>query len=327
MNKAEFITLIEHPENLEKVHINALKSISTDFPYLQQAQSLLAKTLFNEKHYEFEKQLRNAALMVPDREVLYAYIHDLKQAEIPKAITTLPEVNMPVEQPAAIEDLPPVEMMPELQPDPVEEEIAAVLAEDMTTENVTPSVEETTTEAEKLVSAAEALLKDATTEEEETEELSHKELSFVEWLQLGKGKLAAIPVNQQDNPEIKDDKTETEEISETRTSPETPAAPEAKEEAKPVSNVNAFENILDKFIKENPSISRPKAEFYNPVNAAKTGAEEDDDLVTETLASIYYKQGYYKKAIRAYEKLCLIYPHKMAYFASLIQKIKTENKD
>jgi tetratricopeptide (TPR) repeat protein len=60
---------------------------------------------------------------------------------------------------------------------------------------------------------------------------------------------------------------------------------------------------------------------------AKQSVEEDEDLVTETLANIYYKQGHYKKAIRIYEKLCLIYPHKMAYFASLIQKIKTENKD
>ena len=55
--------------------------------------------------------------------------------------------------------------------------------------------------------------------------------------------------------------------------------------------------------------------------------EEDDDLVTETLATIYYKQGAFKKAIRTYEKLCLIYPHKMTYFADLIQKIKQEIKN
>ncbi|MES2781134.1 MAG: tetratricopeptide repeat protein [Bacteroidota bacterium] len=93
------------------------------------------------------------------------------------------------------------------------------------------------------------------------------------------------------------------------------------------SNVNDFESILDKFIRENPRISRGKAEFYNPVNMAKQSVEDNDELVTETLANVYYKQGHYKKAIRAYEKLCLIYPHKMTYFASLIQKIKTETKE
>ena len=50
-------------------------------------------------------------------------------------------------------------------------------------------------------------------------------------------------------------------------------------------------------------------------------------LFTETLAQIYYNQGAYKKAIRAYEKLCLIYPHKMSLFAALIQKIKEESKN
>lgn len=96
---------------------------------------------------------------------------------------------------------------------------------------------------------------------------------------------------------------------------------------KNASNINEFESILDKFIRENPRISRPKAEFYSPANMAKQSVEEDEQLVTETLAQLYYKQGAYKKAIRAYEKLCLLYPHRIAYFADLIQKIKTENKD
>jgi hypothetical protein len=91
--------------------------------------------------------------------------------------------------------------------------------------------------------------------------------------------------------------------------------------------VNDFQGILDKFVKENPSISRPKAEFFNPVNMARQSVEEDEELVTETLANLFYKQGNHKKAIKAYEKLCLLYPSKMTYFASLIQKIKTELKD
>jgi tetratricopeptide (TPR) repeat protein len=74
-------------------------------------------------------------------------------------------------------------------------------------------------------------------------------------------------------------------------------------------------------------MSRPKAEFYNPSNMAKQSVEEDDEIATETLAKIYLKQGHYKKAIRIYEKLCLLYPHRITYFADLIQKIKQDNKD
>jgi hypothetical protein len=85
------------------------------------------------------------------------------------------------------------------------------------------------------------------------------------------------------------------------------------------------ESILDKFMRENPSITRPKSEFFNPANVAKLSVEEKDEIVSETLASIYLKQGLIKKAILTYEKLSLIYPHKITYFAALINKIKTEH--
>jgi hypothetical protein len=85
------------------------------------------------------------------------------------------------------------------------------------------------------------------------------------------------------------------------------------------------ESILEKFIRENPSIARPKSEFYNPVNMAKQSAESDSELVSETLAAIYLRQGLHKKAIGMYEKLGLLYPDKLAYFAGLIQKVKNEN--
>ena len=88
---------------------------------------------------------------------------------------------------------------------------------------------------------------------------------------------------------------------------------------------NEIENILDKFMRENPSISRPKTEFFNPITVAKSSAEEKDEIVSETLASIYLKQGLVKKSISTYEKLCLIYPLKNAYFAALINKIKIEH--
>jgi hypothetical protein len=83
------------------------------------------------------------------------------------------------------------------------------------------------------------------------------------------------------------------------------------------------ESILDKFIRENPSIARPKSEFYSPVNMAKQSAEESAEIVSETLAQIYTRQGLYKKAIVMYEKLGLHYPDKFTYFAGLISQIKS----
>jgi hypothetical protein len=94
------------------------------------------------------------------------------------------------------------------------------------------------------------------------------------------------------------------------------------EDIKPIADTN---DILERFMQLNPTISRPKAEFYSPEKAAKKSLEEDDEIATETLARINLKQGNYLKAIRIYEKLSLKYPDKSHIFAAQILQIKTDN--
>ena len=80
--------------------------------------------------------------------------------------------------------------------------------------------------------------------------------------------------------------------------------------------------LIDKFILENPSISRPKAEFYNPISVAQNSIIDQENIVSETLAKIYEKQGYFDKAISIYQKLGLKYPEKSRYFAAQIERIQ-----
>ena len=80
--------------------------------------------------------------------------------------------------------------------------------------------------------------------------------------------------------------------------------------------------LIDKFIAENPSISKPKAEFYNPISVAQNSITDHGEIVSETLAKIYFKQGYFDKAISIYEKLSLNNPEKSIYFAAQIEMIK-----
>ena len=94
-----------------------------------------------------------------------------------------------------------------------------------------------------------------------------------------------------------------------------------EEEAAPKKKLTRKE-LIDKFIAENPSISRPKAEFFNPITMAQNSIVDNSEIVSETLAKIYFKQGYFEKAISIYEKLSLIYPEKSVYFAAQIELIK-----
>jgi hypothetical protein len=95
--------------------------------------------------------------------------------------------------------------------------------------------------------------------------------------------------------------------------------------------------LINKFIKKEPQkissddekktfieISRPKHEFFSPENMAKMSLMENEELVTETLAGIYARQGNVSKAAKAYDKLSLKFPEKSDYFARL--KKELDNK-
>lgn len=84
--------------------------------------------------------------------------------------------------------------------------------------------------------------------------------------------------------------------------------------------------LLDKFILNNPSISRPKAEFYNAANKARESEEEDEELATETLAKIYTEQELFEKALMTYERLQVQHPEKAALYAKKIDEIKSLKK-
>ncbi len=95
-----------------------------------------------------------------------------------------------------------------------------------------------------------------------------------------------------------------------------------KETEQPKAKKLSRKELIDKFILENPSITRPKAEFYNPISVAQNSIIDQENIVSETLAKIYEKQGYLEKAMSIYEKLSLKYPEKSRYFAAQIERIK-----
>lgn len=84
------------------------------------------------------------------------------------------------------------------------------------------------------------------------------------------------------------------------------------------------EELIEQFIENAPRIIRSRNDFFDPVEVAKSSNLDSEEVVSETLAQIYYKQGKTEKALKIYQKLSIANPEKSSYFAALIEKIKHE---
>ena len=101
-----------------------------------------------------------------------------------------------------------------------------------------------------------------------------------------------------------------------------PKLPKSKDDDDGKGDREKQKDIIEKFIKESPSIKYSKEAEPSTADLAENSTSWDKNLASEYLAEIYLKQGNKKRTVEIYEALALKYPEKKSYFADLISKIK-----
>lgn len=355
-------TYIEQSETLSRNDAAELELLKDKYPYFQALHILIAKSHKNQNTFGFNKNLRIASMYAGDRRVLYNFINNEKEAEKTKIEITADNetvenilIENNVELITEKESTQNIESEHENIPINVietEKNVENVVVEESDIENKTEITETIEPEFEdKIVEEILADEKVITPEpqpepepqpqpepepEPQPEPQPKPQLTFLDWLENIEQK--DITEEEQINEETIDDISE--EIEQVN---------KAEEKYDPVSwaeiayEIQAFvkhpeetnktteklskekvDDILDNFIKKNPSISKPKAEFYKPENMARKSEDFHAEVVSETLANLFYKQGLLHKALEMYEKLLLQSPIKKDIFAANIKKIKEE---
>jgi hypothetical protein len=284
---------MSNPGQLDQRSIDGLWQLVKEFPYFQTARLLLAKNLNIAGHEAYPLSLRLAAAYAGDRGLLKQLLEPI-------------EVNSDFKEKSKeiIPEKPGITVHPEITTENAgnESEQLSVGTNPEIARPVEPGV------TVNLVDQPVEKPEDTSTEKaEEVQSAENPEASVVSpMIGLIRSSLSTIGEERQ---------TGKDQVME----------PEPGEKGAGAKG-QSRKALIDKFIREEPRMSAPRHEFFNPEDHARQSALEHDDIVSETLARIYEKQGLVSKAIKIYEKLMLLIPEKSSYFAGRIEELKQGHK-
>jgi hypothetical protein len=305
MNRNDFINMIDDSVPVNRQMIGEVYELIDIFPYFQSAHMLLLKGLQNNADVKFENQLRNSAIHIADREVLYYLLKtktspQIEQVESKKDNVSSEDLVYDTQQ-TVIESAKNSEyLINEIEKISGETESK----EQQDSGNQTPGHSILiSTESDNGESAGVMILMD--------EEASPYE-DQVFYMDPG----FSVP-DHSDLLELDLDENMTI-ISDESAKSQEQFSFEGKSGKKQLQS-----DLIDKFIIANPRIEPNRGKTNLSVeDISKPFVETERGFITETLARIYVNQGYYSKAIDIYEKLSLKFPEKSSYFVSQIEKVK-----
>jgi hypothetical protein len=304
MNRNDFINMIEDKIEVNRQMMGEVFELINIFPYFQSAHMLLLKGLQNNADVKFENQLRNSAIHIADREVLYYLLREKPTVrnvgeETPADAKKPDEGNAFDHQQTVIESARNSDqLITEYEKD-----------SDMSAKE--PSDDLLQLHSHSILISSEA----DTHESEEVMMVSDEEQAQDEDKVFYMDPGFSVP----DNNDLLELDTTEENVTITGEN----AIPGEPHPDAPTGKKLSQSELIDKFILENPRIEPVKSSSKATAeDISRSFTEREGEFVTEVLAKIYINQGYYSKAIDIYEKLSLKFPEKSSYFASQIELVK-----
>ncbi|MBI9033157.1 MAG: hypothetical protein JEZ03_01670 [Bacteroidales bacterium] len=322
INRQQFEQYLRDPEKLNSASVEWLEDVIKEFPYCQSAYLLYVKNLLKESNIGYYQQLKVASAYVTDRRILKQLLDpDLPEYKVKPESIDLPKPKVETSIP---EDSKPEKIVEKSipKPDPIQEKPI---------QKRTFSSDKKS-KREELLDRVQLRLEELKVEKiriekfiEEEQQRIHPQIEPKPTTVAGEPKKEQLKSQSKASKKMESfvDKKNKKEMKFRHVD-----VPDYFEDIANVigdaENVSTKQDLIDKFIKEEPSIGRgePKKHFFDPDDQARHSIADPQDMVSETLAKIYLQQGKIAQAIKIYERLSLKFPEKSTYFAGQIDKIK-----
>jgi len=284
MTKKDLAKYLEKPETVGVGNLKDLQKLLIEYPYSATLRMLYLKGLKNEKDVAFDKELKKASISIPDRTVLFQLLKESDREQEEEVISGLIKSK---DEKLSLEEKH-------------EEEIK----EESEKSQLTPKSQRNTDELEEIRMDKE--IKSTVIGSQYILEVSD-ELPAIEDLMPKAKKNKKIRAREKAKPKSKEEKFDFFSFVQGK---------------KEVKKENEKDKRLQEFIARKEKALKGKQAIFSTEKIAEKSLEENEDLVTETLAEIFVKQKKYGKAIKAYKRLSLKFPEKSVYFAARLKKVK-----
>ena len=302
MSRQQFVNLIKSPNELNANSIYFLENLIKEFPYCQTADILYVLNLFKENSIHYYNQLKIAAAYSSDRKKLKQLIESVKKNKSQEQFKEAETKKIPIIQKSEIKSDADTKNHILIN---IHKKIEQILSNDLNNDN---KIENELKTIEKHTSL-------------KNENITDNDIIIIEKL---KNKIENIlKISQIDTFAEQDKKTiKTQSGQSEQKLQQKKFIEDDPEKSEDIKAILSKDELIDKFIKEEPRITPLKVNFFDPVNIARQSIIDNENIVTETLAKIYQKQGNFSKAIKIYNKLILKFPEKSSYFAAQIKNIQ-----
>ncbi len=299
MESIEFLSYIDNPVAAQS--LQPFEEVQKEYPYCQTAQLLYALYLYAEEHPQYAVQLKRASAYAVDRRQLKRLIDRYRITHPKPAIT--PKIATPVKPVAPAKSVEPSKLPPPSLSSPRQHRATSPLSSSQPP-SPPPSVSHQPRVAFKPVIPGSEEPRGGESLREKLLEIVHRRLNEI-------AEEHGVDTDTYENSNAKLPLMEIPGKRRVTFAVESP-------------DLLSKEELIEKFIREEPRISSPRKVFLKPTHPSTRDSQEEDEIVSETLAILYHKQGNTKKSIRVYEKLCLLFPEKSSYFAARIEALKTQ---